>query len=52
VAKNAAEKHVRVDEVPVIGSKSIRSSEEFVGRIQELNSKRCAEFRATGLRGE
>jgi hypothetical protein len=52
VAKNAAEKHVRVDEVPGIGSKSIRSLEEFVGRIQELSSKRCAEFRATGLRGE
>ena len=52
VAKNAAEKHVRVDEVPGIGSKSILSLEEFVGRIQELSSKRCAEFRVTGLRGE
>jgi len=33
VAKNAIEKHVCVDEVPGIGSKSIRSLEEFVGRI-------------------
>ncbi|KFY37997.1 hypothetical protein V494_04549 [Pseudogymnoascus sp. VKM F-4513 (FW-928)] len=52
VAKYAVQKHVRVDEVPGIGSKRIRSLEEFVGRIEELSSKRCVEFRATGLRGE